>query len=271
MLMEVERPGIIRVQLLLEALFLEYGVDTTGAVGRAALQWVAEWLGLDPWAHFGTQALAHLVAVQLAPRTAINYESSNPRPRWRLIDDYLQDRFGLEDAEREGISRLVATVLDRAAANRGPRLISVDGAPFCAICRLPFHSMPASVATRDPYKPIWLAPIELCRPEIDHVVPISSLGTHIEKNMQIVCRACNIAKGDGLNVDPALEVRYAARELPEVPRIHLFRLLQWLIHSRGQQCEQCGSVNDEFTMRPVHRNSPLARATLALRCYDCAN
>jgi len=208
--------------------------------------------------------------VQLAPRAALDYQLSNPRPRWRLVDDYLRDRFDLEDGEREGIARLVATILDDAAANRGPQLISVDIAAFCAICRLPFGSKPASVTTCDPYKPVWLAPVELCRPEIDHVVPISSLGTHTEGNMQIICRACNIAKGGGLTIDPAVEVRYASRDLLEVPRIHLFRLLQWLIVTRGDQCEGCHSASGELTMRPVHPQAPLARATLALRCYDCA-
>jgi 5-methylcytosine-specific restriction endonuclease McrA len=266
---QTTRAGVARVQLLLEALFLEHGVDTNDAVGNAALQWVSEWLGLEPSAHFGTQTLIHLVAVQLAPRAALDYQSSNPRPRWRLIDDYLRDRFGLEDVERARISRVVATVLDSAATERGAQLISVDSTTCCAICRIPFGPEPASVKTRDPYKPVWLAPVELCRPEIDHVVPISSLGAHVESNMQIVCRACNIAKGNGLTIDPAVEVRYAGQELLEVPRVHLFRLLQWLIERQGGQCGGCGSANGELTMRPIHPQAPLARATLALRCYDC--
>jgi hypothetical protein len=266
---KTERARVARVQLLLEAFFLEHAEGTDNAIGHAALQWISEWLGLAPLAHFGSQTLAHLVAVQLAPRAALDYQSSNPRPRWRLVDDYLRDRFGLEDAEREGISRLVATILDDAATDRGPRLLSTDIAAFCAICRLPFDSAPASVTTRDPYKPVWLAPVELCQPEIDHVVPISSLGTHNQGNMQIICRACNIAKGNGLTIDPMAEVRHAAQELRLVPRIHLFRLLQWLITTRRNKCEGCGSTKGELTMRPVHPQAPLARATLALRCYDC--
>ena len=144
-----------------------------------------------------------------------------------------------------------------------------DNPAFCAICRLPFGTEPRSVTTRDPYKPVWLAPVELCRPEVDHVVPISSLGTHIESNMQIVCRACNMAKGGGLTIDPTVEVRHASQDLQEVPRIHLFRLLQWLIQTCNAECKSCGSGSGELTMRPIHPQAPLARSTITLLCYDC--
>ncbi|MHB1539174.1 MAG: HNH endonuclease [Acidimicrobiales bacterium] len=111
--------------------------------------------------------------------------------------------------------------------------------------------------------------MELCRPEIDHVIPVSGLGAHVPGNMQIVCRACNAAKGSSLIVDPAVEMRYAGRRLVDVPRMHLFRLLQWLIQRRDGQCDGCATVSGELTMRPVHRHAPLARAALLLCCYGC--
>lgn len=269
--MEADRASVGRVELLLEALFLEYGIDTKGAVGKAALQWIAEWLHLDPWFHFGAQTLAHLVAIQLAPRTALTYQSSNPKPRWRLVYDYLKERFRLDDAECERISRLVSAILDSAATTRGPQIISIERALSCAICRMPFDREPTSVRNRDPYKPVWMAPVELCRPEIDHVVPISGLGAHVEGNMQIICRACNLAKGSGLTIDPIVEVRHAGQDLQTVPRVHLFRLLQWLIQTRNAECKSCDSASSELTMRPIHPQAPLARSTVTLRCYDCLN
>lgn len=257
------------VELLLEALFLEQGAKGVGAIARATLNWVSEWLRLDPAVHFGEEALAHLVAVQLAPKAAVAYETSNPRPRWRLIDDYLADQFLLDAQSRQKVARRIATVLDYASASRGPTLILAQDARDCAICHLPFDSEPLSVSTRDPYKPVWQAPVELCRPEVDHVVPISSIGTHSVTNLQIICRACNLAKGAGLTVDPEAEVRYAGRDVTDVPRMHLFRLLQWAIGANEGLCSCCGDKKAELTMRPVHVDAPVARTTLQLRCYPC--
>lgn len=33
-------------------------------------------------------------------------------------------------------------------------------------------------------------------PELDHIIPVSKGGAHTEKNLQCLCRACNIAKSD---------------------------------------------------------------------------
>lgn len=183
-----------RLEYLLGAIFLSEPSGSCGIVGRFPDEWVAEWLGLEPHRHFGRAALQHLAAVQLAPRAAINYEKSNPRPKWRLIESFLKDIATLEAADREYVARTVSSVLDRAAMDRGIELASVDSVTACALCNLPFRTIPLSVATKDPFKPVWQAPEELCRPEVDHVVAISGLGEHSVKNLQIICRACNLAK-----------------------------------------------------------------------------
>ena len=267
--MNAESEEVARVQLLLSALFLSEESPITGLMRRAPSEWITEWLGLEPRKHFGRHALRHLVAVQLAPRSAIAYEPSNPRPRWRLIDDYLRERVALDDVDRVRIARRVATVLDHASAGRGRRIVVPDWVSACAICRLAFHAEPCSVTTMDPYKPIWQAATELCRPEVDHVIPISSLGDHSEQNLQVVCRACNLAKGGGLVVDPDSEIRYAGHRPEEIPRVHLFRLLQWLIEAGEARCARCASVSGELTMRPAHIDAPVTRTNLVLTCYAC--
>jgi hypothetical protein len=267
--MEAASDDVIRVQLLLDALFLSGDTAAEGVLGEAPLEWVSEWLGLAPAEHFGREALQHLVAIQLAPRGAIVYRNANPIPRWRLIDRDLQARYVLGEGERERVARAVSSVLDRAALGRGPRLLASENISECAICRLPFRSESWSVRTRDPYKPVWEAPEELSRPEIDHVIAISGLGSHDVPNLQVICRACNLAKGAGLIIDPDDEIRYADLPLTDVPRMHRFRLLQWLIRSHGARCELCARDVGEVTMRPIHEDAPLARTTLALRCYSC--
>ncbi|MDQ4145414.1 MAG: HNH endonuclease [Actinomycetota bacterium] len=267
--MAPEHPDVAKVQLLLSALFLARTSPREGVLGDAPLRWVSEWLGLGPADHFGEDALRHLVAIQLAPTSAIDYDRTSPTPRWKLVDEYLEDRFALPGEERTPIARLVASILDRASTKRGSELIGPEGAYECAICRLPFLTEPLSVSTRDPYKPTWHAPQELCRPDADHIVPISGLGKHDTGNLQVVCRACNLAKGSGLIIDPDAEIRHSGLSATEVPRIHLFRLLQWLIRRCDGRCSYCGSGTGELTMRIVHPDAPIARATLSLTCYAC--
>jgi HNH endonuclease len=266
--MDATSDEVVRAQLLLGALFLS-DEASEGVLGHAPLEWVSEWLGLAPAAHFGREALQHLLAIQLAPRSAIMYRNANPTPRWRLIDRYLSERYALGEAERERLARTVSSVLDRAAMGRGPALLAPESVSECGICRLPFKSEPPSVLSCDPYKPTWEAPEELCRPEVDHVVAISGLGSHEVSNLQVVCRACNLAKGAGLIIDPGDEIRYAAYPVGDVSRMHRFRLLQWLIRRHDGRCASCGRTVGELTMRPVHDAAPLARTTLSLRCYDC--
>src|SRR5689334_7659575 len=96
--------AVEKVQLLLSALFLEGGEEVHGLMHRAPGEWVAEWLGLEPTDHFGPNALRHLVAVLLAPRSAIAYDPTDPTPRWRLIDAHLAAQLALDDADRELIA-----------------------------------------------------------------------------------------------------------------------------------------------------------------------
>jgi 5-methylcytosine-specific restriction endonuclease McrA len=265
----IERPELERVQLLLNSLFLGAERQSAGVLGQTPLRWIIEWLGLDPSEHFGEASLRHLVAVQLAPSVAINYDRSNPVPRWKLVDSYLAVRFALPESDRTSLARLVASTLDSGSTTRGPQLVAPESAPACSLCRIPFRGTPQSVVTRDPYKPIWQSPEELLRAEVDHVIPISSLGAHQVQNLQVVCRACNLAKGRGLVIDPNIEIRFAAGPADRVPRIHLFRLLQWLIRRRGGACSSCGGFAGELTMRPVDNEAAIARTTLKLTCYDC--
>src|SRR4051794_10015392 len=101
--MTAERDDDARVQLLLSGLFLSGEVPHSRVLGRAPLDWIIEWLGLEPSEHFGDEALRHLVAVQLAPRSAIAYDPENPTPRWKLIDRYLAELYEVSDTDRRRV------------------------------------------------------------------------------------------------------------------------------------------------------------------------
>ena len=262
-----------RIQLLLDALFLgpvtNYGQEDLGVLESTPSDWVVQWLGLDPRQHFGIPMLRHLVAIQLAPREAIAYATSNPVPRWKLIGQYLQEQFTIGTMECERVARIVAYTLDTADTERGQLELSVDSAMDCAICHLSFLQTPESVNLRDSLKPIWRAPVELTRPEVDHIIPVSSLGSDEFENLQVICRACNMAKGSGLTIDPSAEIAWSAADSDSIPRIHLFRILQWLIQYGGNGCSSCGKSDSELTMVRKHVNSPIVRSALVVSCYGC--
>src|SRR4051794_1294708 len=103
------RVGFVEIEslaVLLEALYLDPAGPTEGHFARVELEWIVEWLRLQPDRQFGNSLLRHAVAIQLAPRSAINYSPSNPRPRWTLVEEYLRDRVVLDDQQRERVARV---------------------------------------------------------------------------------------------------------------------------------------------------------------------
>lgn len=263
-----------KAKLILDTLFLKLASsELSSIIDRSAIEWVTDWLKLDPLTHFDLESLQHLLAIQLAPLPALNYDVVDPMPRWRHIDNYLSERFGfLEKKDRELLARLVAIVLDRADIARSPGAELGDFAErMCRICHLPFDCTPESVLTRDPYKPIWQAYEELTRPEIDHIVPVSGLGTNDPGNLQLVCRACNLAKHSSLELHPRAEIVWAGSRIADVPRMHLLRMLQWLIRRTDGRCLSCGMEGVELTMRPEHPRAPLVRTSMRVTCYSCTH
>src|SRR4051812_34163679 len=92
----------------------------------------------------------------------------------------------------------------------------------CATCRLPFRGTSLAVAQRDVLRPLWLAPAELTRPEIDHIDPIGWTGGNESNNLQLLCRACNLAKSDGIRISPNSEATLGCMDIARVPRIYFF-------------------------------------------------
>jgi len=88
-------------------------------------------------------------------------------------------------------------------------------------------------------------------------------------NMHLLCRACNAAKSDGIRISVHREALIARLPRRDVPRMHFFRLIVWLVFDRKGRCDGRGCTQGELTMRLVRPGASLTRANLRLICYAC--
>lgn len=78
--------------------------------------------------------------------------------------------------------------------NVRPRVIFMRDGWTCRMCGRP--TPPWYRSTNAP-----------CAPEIDHIIPISRGGPHIESNLQTACRDCNIKKGNDLGYTSSVPIQ----------------------------------------------------------------
>jgi hypothetical protein len=76
------------------------------------------------------------------------------------------------------------------------------------------------------------------RLEIDHIIPISKGGREDEDNMQVLCKKCNISKGNRINI------------------------LEWI---KYDPIEDCVLVNKSIPMRAFNSNELTAAITLLFK------
>lgn len=214
-----------------------------------------------------------LLAIALSPESAIHYDIKDPRPRWTYVRDYISEFAGLDASSCEALARRIAGILDDLGHGRKNvghlETILAKQQGRCKICNLEIRGKSTAVSSKDPLRPIWLAPEELTAPELDHVVPVAWTGRNTLNNLQVLCRACNAAKSDGIRVSMHREAEMGRLPISGVPRIHLFRLFVWLAQEHQGRCDACGSDQNEMTMRLIRRGASLVRANLKLICYEC--
>lgn len=216
------------------------------------------------------------LALHLSPRSAIDYQRSNPRPRWKVIYTHLVQTLGRDPVGAEDLAREIALVLDSWDSERSlvtghlNFLMKRDGA-VCQNCKVSFVGEPFSLSTQDAYKPYFLAPDELLRPEVDHIEAVSALGTNVLSNLQVLCRLCNAGKGMGLGLDVREEIKYAGYEVELAPRSHRCRLVYYAVNRDGRRCQQCDGSASELTIRPIVPSGGLLRSNLRTVCIECVS
>ena len=216
------------------------------------------------------------LAVHLSPRSALAYDRSDTRPRWRIIHKHLVDNFQRDPLSSEPLARAVAVVLDNwdrareQVTNHRTTLLRRDG-NRCKHCHVEFSRTPTpdSVLIKDEFKPYFRSPEELLTPEVDHVESVSTLGTNALSNLQILCRLCNAGKGDGLGINTRDEIKFAVHALEDFPIAHRCRLIYYVISRDNNACTSCGSDDQELTIRPIIAEGALVRSNLRTVCTLC--
>ena len=214
-------------------------------------------------------------ALHLSPREAISYDTSNPVPRWILIERHLCAAFP-HFKNSEGLARGLSDILDswcreRTAVGKylGHLLSRQDNC--CANCRVSFQAAPTTLSMIDEFKPYHHSPEELLSPEVDHIEAVSCLGNNNLENLQVLCRLCNAGKGDGLGIDVRSEAKYAGSSPASVPTFHRAALLYHVIERDRRKCSNCNSESSELTIRLAHSEGAFVRSNLVTLCVDCVN
>jgi 5-methylcytosine-specific restriction endonuclease McrA len=217
------------------------------------------------------------LALHLSPGPAVAYDPANPAPRHRLIETFITDHFGLARDEASPLARDVAHTLSIWDENRtsvtahADRLLQSQS-HCCAHCGVDFDNTPWTLSVKDMYKPYHESREELLQPEVDHIEAISFLGTNDLANLQVLCRLCNLGKGDGLGISVREELRQARTPTNLLPRAYRIRAFYATVLRDKKRCKLCGNThsNSELTVRLRHARGSYVRSNLHTVCVPCA-
>jgi hypothetical protein len=216
------------------------------------------------------------LALHLSPGRAVAYDPANPAPRHRLIETFITEHFGIEREEASPLARDVAHTLsvwdeDRASVIANADRLLQRQYHRCAHCGVDFRSAPWTLTTKDAYKPYHEAREELLRPEVDHIEAISLLGTNDLANLQVLCRLCNLGKGDGLGISVREELTQARTPISLLPRGYRIRAFYATVLRDKKRCKMCDNSrsNSELTVRLRHAQGSYVRSNLHTVCVRC--
>lgn len=223
------------------------------------------------------------LALHLSPAEAITYDSKRTTPRKRLVSEYLQRSHGCSREEADELSVDIVRVLrawdERRETVTGyvTELLASQGFR-CASCNVTLAAdslllvetrPPYTLQRKDEFKPYHLAPAELLAAEVDHIQPISRLGSNQTMNLQVLCRSCNSGKGDRLGLDTRTEAAHAAQPIVSIPRSLRASMAYYVFARAAGACELCECSDAELTVRKLHADGGYLRSNLYSICVRC--
>ncbi len=232
------------------------------------------------------------LAIHFSPIEAIKYDPYNDQTRLELISNHLQKYFNKNSNNANILSNTILDILDKWETKREPvtkyreQLLDKQKNK-CNHCNVLFikddktnNFKVNSQFKKDKYKPYLYTKkeltdgyIEYCSPEVDHIKPVSAMGDNNLNNLQVLCKLCNRAKSDILNVKTLDEIKYAAYSIDEILEekpTHIHKMLYFTIQKANRKCEVC-SKKKELTIRKIIEKGAFTRSNLRAVCKLCTN
>lgn len=232
------------------------------------------------------------LAIHFSPLNAIKYDPFNENTREELISNHLQKYFNKNIENANLLAETIVDILEkwdnqRESVTKHRDMLLLRQDYRCNHCNALFKKDSKINLYRvftqfpeDKYKPYKYDKkesiegyIDYLAPEVDHIKPVSALGDNDLTNLQVLCKLCNRAKSDILNVKTLNEIKFAALDISEILKekpTHIHKMLYFTIHKAKSKCERC-SKKKELTIRKIISDGAFTRSNLQAVCKACAD
>ncbi len=231
------------------------------------------------------------LAMHFSPIEAIKYDPFNESKRSELISSHLQKYFNKNSHNSDSLAETIVNILEkweekRESVTKYREQLLVKQDYKCNHCNVLFikddktNDFKAKTQfKKDKYKPYLYIKqestegyIEYYSAEVDHIKPVSAMGDNDLNNLQVLCKLCNRAKSNILNVKTLNEIKYAAYNIDEILEekpTHIHKMLYFTIHKAKKRCQICNK-SKELTIRKIFQNGAFIRSNLQAVCNSCA-